>query len=186
MVFVHLKHRPSATANYRKPLCRLGGGAHRSPLPTRRRISSVSALLSNGLCTEAGATGFVPAVIDRLSRKYPRVVFFVVTADPATLIGRELPQLNIELAIGATIRPTAGADIQTEILFDKRQVVMADAKSKWVGADACVGGRRVHAVRHLDLTELRFRRHTIFGKRAIFLLRIDWSFGLIGAVLRLP
>ncbi len=85
-------------------------------------------------CTEAGATGFVPTVIDRLSRKYPRVIFRVVTADPATLTGRELPDRNIELAIGATPGPTVGAEIEFEILFEERQVVMAGAKSKWVRA----------------------------------------------------
>jgi DNA-binding transcriptional LysR family regulator len=85
-------------------------------------------------CTEAGATGFVPTVIDRLVRKYPRLIFHVVTADPAALTSRELPERNVELAIGATPGPTIGADIATEVLFDERQVVMAGAKSKWVRA----------------------------------------------------
>ena len=85
-------------------------------------------------CTEAGATGFVPAVIGRLSIKYPRIVFHVITGDPATLTTRELPERSIELAIGATLGPSVGADIQTEILFDERQVVMAGSKSKWVRA----------------------------------------------------
>src|ERR1700730_5385295 len=52
-------------------------------------------------CTEAGATGLVPAVVGHLSERYPRVVFRVATADPVTLIERELPQRKIELAIGA-------------------------------------------------------------------------------------
>ena len=41
-------------------------------------------------CSEAGAAGFVPAVIDQFSRHRPRVVFQIVTADPVTLIEREL------------------------------------------------------------------------------------------------
>jgi DNA-binding transcriptional LysR family regulator len=93
-------------------------------------------------CTEAGATGFVPAVIERLARKYPRIIFHVVTADPATLTGRDLPDRNIEVAIGAT--PTLPKDtvIKTEVLFNERQVVMAGAKSKWTRA------------RKISLTEL--------------------------------
>jgi DNA-binding transcriptional LysR family regulator len=85
-------------------------------------------------CTEAGATGFVPAVIERLSRQYPRITFHVVTADPATLTGRDLPDRNVEVAIGAT--PTLPKDtvIETESLFNERQVVMAGAKSKWARA----------------------------------------------------
>jgi DNA-binding transcriptional LysR family regulator len=82
-------------------------------------------------CTEAGATGFVPTVIERLSRKYPRVVFHVVTADPATLTGKELPERNIEVAIGATPALPKDTSIKTETLFNERQVVMAGTKSKW-------------------------------------------------------
>jgi DNA-binding transcriptional LysR family regulator len=85
-------------------------------------------------CTEAGATGFVPTVIDRLARQYPRVSFHVVTADPMALTGRELPLRNVELAIGATPGAAAGPEIETQILFDERQVVMAGANSKWVRA----------------------------------------------------
>jgi DNA-binding transcriptional LysR family regulator len=76
-------------------------------------------------------TGFVPTVIDQLSRQYPRVCFHVVTGDPVTLTEHELRQRNIELAIAPTPRLNLGADIAVEILFDDRQVVMADAKSKW-------------------------------------------------------
>jgi DNA-binding transcriptional LysR family regulator len=83
-------------------------------------------------CTEAGAAGFVPAVIDRLSQRYPRIVFNVVTADPATLAEGDLRKRNIELAIGATPGASAGADIALEVLFEDRHVVMAGAGSKWL------------------------------------------------------
>lgn len=85
-------------------------------------------------CTEAGATGFVPTVIERLARKYPRLVFHVVTADIASLIAGELPRRNVELAIGATPGASAGPELETQVLFAERQVVMAGAKSKWVRA----------------------------------------------------
>ena len=85
-------------------------------------------------CTEAGATGFVRAVLDRLSRKFARVTFHVLTADAAALTARELPERNIELAIGATPGHTPGAEIETRSSFNDRQVVMAGAKSKWVRA----------------------------------------------------
>jgi DNA-binding transcriptional LysR family regulator len=83
-------------------------------------------------CTEAGAAGFVPAVIDLLSRQYPRLVFHVVTADPATLTERELPQRKIELAIGAMPGLPSSADIAGEVLFDDRHFVMAGPRNKWV------------------------------------------------------
>jgi DNA-binding transcriptional LysR family regulator len=83
-------------------------------------------------CTEPLAAGFVPAVVEQLSRQYPRVCFHVVTADPATITERELRQRNIELAIAPTPGLNLGADIDVELLFDDRQVVMTDARSKWV------------------------------------------------------
>jgi DNA-binding transcriptional LysR family regulator len=81
--------------------------------------------------TEAGAAGFVAAVIARLSGEYSRVTFHVVTADPATLASRHLPQRNVELAIGAL--PARDPEIQQEVLFDDRHFVMAGPKNKWVG-----------------------------------------------------
>jgi DNA-binding transcriptional LysR family regulator len=81
--------------------------------------------------TEAGAAGFVPAVIARLSSEYPRVTFNVVTADPATLTSRHLPQRHVELAIGAL--PVRDLEIEQEVLFDDLHFVMAGPKNKWVG-----------------------------------------------------
>lgn len=82
-------------------------------------------------CSEPLAAGFVPTAIARLSAQYPMAGFHVVTADPATLIGRELDQRNIELAICPTPGLSLGGELSVETLFDDRQVVMAAAASKW-------------------------------------------------------
>jgi DNA-binding transcriptional LysR family regulator len=83
-------------------------------------------------CTEAGAAGFVPAVITRLSKRYPLVVFRVTTGDAATFIERHLPQRDVDLAIGAMPDATASRDdIDSEVLFEDRYSVMAGARSKW-------------------------------------------------------
>jgi DNA-binding transcriptional LysR family regulator len=83
-------------------------------------------------CTEAGAAGFVPAVIARLSQKYPRVVFRVTTGDAAAFIERHLPQREIDLAIGAMPDTTVPHDdIACEVLFEEHYCVMAGARSKW-------------------------------------------------------
>jgi DNA-binding transcriptional LysR family regulator len=82
-------------------------------------------------CTEAGAAGFVPAVIDKMCRQYPRVVFHVATADPAALAERELPLRNVELAISAIPGAIANAEVQSESLYDDRHFVMAGKRSKW-------------------------------------------------------
>lgn len=83
-------------------------------------------------CTEAGAAGFVPAVITQLSRRYPRIIFRVMTGDAALFIERHLPQRDIDLAIGAMPEGAASHDgIDTELLFEERYFVMAGASSKW-------------------------------------------------------
>ena len=74
----------------------------------------------------------MPMVIDRLSCKYPRVAFHITTADPVVLIEHGLRQRNIELATGPMPEAAiSGEDIQSEILFDERHVVMAGLQSKW-------------------------------------------------------
>ena len=95
-------------------------------------------------CTEAGATGFVPAVIERLSRQFPRVNFHVVTADSEALAARELPKRNVELAIGATPGEKPGPSVELEVLFSERQVVMAGTRSKWSRARNLALGDLVH------------------------------------------
>ena len=83
-------------------------------------------------CTETMAAGFVSAVIDRLSRQYPRVAFHLVPADSSTLVHRDLRQRNVELVITATSSLSLERDLNVEILFDDKIVVMAGAESKWI------------------------------------------------------
>jgi DNA-binding transcriptional LysR family regulator len=82
-------------------------------------------------CTEPLAAGFVGAVIERLSQKYPRLRFQVVTGDPASLQERELRRRNIEFAVTPIEGNTATQDIDAEVLFDDRQVVVVGRCSKW-------------------------------------------------------
>ena len=82
-------------------------------------------------CTETMAAGFVSAVIHRLSRQYPRAVFYLVPADRATLLDRELRQRTVELAITATAGLKPEGDTSVEILFDDRFVIMTGTRSKW-------------------------------------------------------
>jgi DNA-binding transcriptional LysR family regulator len=81
--------------------------------------------------SESLAAGFIPAVIDRLSRMYPRAVCHVVPADPGALIDRELRQRNIELAIAWAIEPGSQDDVEVEVLFQDQFILMASKQSKW-------------------------------------------------------
>ena len=83
-------------------------------------------------CSEPLASGFVAAVIERLVRQYPRILFHVVAADPVTLIEHELRQRNIDLVVAPTSRIASHQELDIEVLFDDRQVIMAGTKNKWV------------------------------------------------------
>lgn len=81
------------------------------------------------------SASFVSAVIDRLSRRYPRLVFHVVTAVSDALY-RTLAERNVDLLVARRFGPVAeGLDF--EILYDNPYVVMAGA------ANPCARRRRI-------------------------------------------
>jgi DNA-binding transcriptional LysR family regulator len=81
--------------------------------------------------TEPLAAGFVAAVVERLSREHPRVIFHVTPADRITLIKRELSQRSVDLVVTSTYGVAPEDDTDMEVLFDDRHVVMASAQHKW-------------------------------------------------------
>jgi len=93
-------------------------------------------------CTEPMASGFVPAVVDRLARQYPKMAFHVTQGDPATLQERELRSRNIELAVGRIPEPYPAEGINAEVLFQEPMFVATAQSSKWVR-------RRIVALREL-------------------------------------
>jgi DNA-binding transcriptional LysR family regulator len=83
-------------------------------------------------CPEALAAGLVPAIIDRLSRRYPRIDVHVVHAETATLELRELRERDVDLMVGRILGPLDD-DIDAEVLFEDRRFVVAGARSRWAG-----------------------------------------------------
>ena len=81
-------------------------------------------------CTEFGAMGLVPLVIERLVARHPNVRIHVTTGDPRYLASVALAQRHIELAVSA-IPPDSTPDIEAEALFEDRQIVMAGIRSIW-------------------------------------------------------
>ena len=76
------------------------------------------------------AEGIVLAVIDKMSRNYPRVVFHIVpyaqTADD------ELRERRIELGFARAPEPAAEDDLETDVLFDDTLAVVAGKRNPWV------------------------------------------------------
>jgi DNA-binding transcriptional LysR family regulator len=83
-------------------------------------------------CTEAMTAGFVSAVIDHLTRQYPRLVLRVTQDDPTTLQSLYLRERKIELAVGRIQTPFAEEDMTAEILFKEQAFVVAGLQNKWV------------------------------------------------------
>jgi DNA-binding transcriptional LysR family regulator len=77
------------------------------------------------------AASFVSALVDRLTRRYPRIVFHLVTGYMETL-QRELSARNVDLLILRSSGSLADERLNFEFLFDDSYVVVVGAQNQWV------------------------------------------------------
>jgi DNA-binding transcriptional LysR family regulator len=74
--------------------------------------------------SEAVAAGMLPAILNRLSRQYPRLVFDVTLGgDMAELPHHDLRQRNIDLIIGR-LPPTLPEDIEATTLYNETLLIL--------------------------------------------------------------
>src|SRR6266849_6539597 len=83
-------------------------------------------------CSEIMNTGLLPAVIDRLSRQYPRLVFTVMQAPTIEAQYRDLRERRVDLVFGRVMTPIEDEDMNVEILFEDPLMIVAGAGSKWL------------------------------------------------------
>jgi DNA-binding transcriptional LysR family regulator len=76
-------------------------------------------------------SGFVPAVIDRMSRSHLRINFHVERLSVARLQYRELRERNVEFVITRLPRGPSEPDMDVEALFDDPIFVAAGINSPW-------------------------------------------------------
>jgi len=81
-------------------------------------------------CSHILGANFVSAVIHRLSRQYPHIVFHLVTAYVESL-RRELCERNVDLLIGPRLGALVDGRLEFEFLFDDQFVIVAGAQSPW-------------------------------------------------------
>jgi len=81
-------------------------------------------------CNPLLAASFVSAVVDRLSRRYPRIMFRLVTGNVAALHD-QLSERSVDLLIARKLGPIADERLGFEFLFDDSSVVVAGAQSPW-------------------------------------------------------
>jgi DNA-binding transcriptional LysR family regulator len=81
-------------------------------------------------CSEYAAGGPVLAVVDRLTRRHPRMAFDVVTGPVLTLY-RDLEERRIELVITRLVDFADRENMSVENLFDDNIVAVAAAQNPW-------------------------------------------------------
>jgi DNA-binding transcriptional LysR family regulator len=83
--------------------------------------------------TEMMNAGLLPAVIDRLSQQYPRLVFTVVQAPTIAAQYRDLRERQVDLVFGRLLTPIKSEDdLETDILFEDPLIIVASAGNKWL------------------------------------------------------
>jgi DNA-binding transcriptional LysR family regulator len=82
-------------------------------------------------CNEPFAAGLLPAIIERMGRKYPGIVCHVVqTPSAPTLEFRELRERRVDLVV-ARFKEPVEEDLQADLLYHERLFVVAGRRSKW-------------------------------------------------------
>lgn len=77
------------------------------------------------------ATGFVAAAIDRLTRRYPRVVCHLMIVPDTRAALHALEERDIDLAIALIGGPIAEDSLETELLYADPLSVVASMKNPW-------------------------------------------------------
>jgi DNA-binding transcriptional LysR family regulator len=78
------------------------------------------------------ASGLITAVVDRLSRQHPRIVFHLLAAE-SSVTYRALEERKVDLVIARIFNPIEDDRLDAEVLYDEQEVVVAGAHNPWTG-----------------------------------------------------
>src|SRR5438874_1168629 len=81
--------------------------------------------------TEPVMAGLLAAIVDRLSRRYPRLALHITEDEQPNLQDR-LRDHDIDLWIARLPRTTSGPDADVQVLLHESGVVVAGAQNRWV------------------------------------------------------
>jgi DNA-binding transcriptional LysR family regulator len=81
--------------------------------------------------TEPVMAGLLPAIVDRLSRQYPRLALHITEDEPPELQDRHLRNHDIDLMIGRLPGPTPAPDTAVQVLLHESGVVVAGLGNPW-------------------------------------------------------
>ena len=74
----------------------------------------------------------IPAVIDRLSRQFPRMVFTVKQAATIPSLYADLRERRVDFILGRMMAPIEHEELNAEILLDDPLIIVAGSRSKWL------------------------------------------------------
>jgi DNA-binding transcriptional LysR family regulator len=83
-------------------------------------------------CTEPMAAGFVAAIIDKLSQRYPQLVFQLELCTTPAQQFHVLRERKCDLVVARVWSPAIEPDMDVEVLFDDQVCVMAGPTNKWL------------------------------------------------------
>lgn len=86
------------------------------------------------------AGGFLAAAIGRAARRHPRLRVHVVEANTAELDLARLRDRSLDVVLGRTAVVEAGADVESEVLYDEPILVLAGERSRWARAPSLALG----------------------------------------------
>jgi len=81
-------------------------------------------------CNPFLAAGFVSAVVDRLSRRHPRMAFHLVTGENEALY-RRLNERDVDFLIAVLRAPVDNERLELETLYEDPLIVAAGVQSRW-------------------------------------------------------
>ncbi|MEK9284752.1 MULTISPECIES: LysR family transcriptional regulator [unclassified Bradyrhizobium] len=82
-------------------------------------------------CAESFMAGLLPAIIEKLTQRYPKITIHADYAQHATAEFRELRERNVDLVIGRISEPFPHDDLTTEPLYEERYYVVVGAQNPW-------------------------------------------------------
>lgn len=83
-------------------------------------------------CSDAVLVGLLPAIVDLLHRRHPKLTFHVASAPSGERLFRMLRERSVDLAFGRANLPIPDGDLAVSALLDERPVVVGGARSRWV------------------------------------------------------
>jgi len=82
-------------------------------------------------CPELLSAGLLPATIDSLSRRHPKIIVRVAQMDTTNLEFRELRERNVDLMLARVAGTFVDDDLDIEILLHDPHFVVVGARSPW-------------------------------------------------------